>query len=394
MSDWQREMYEATGVLPTASPVPSQTPAPMQTPSPTSTADTSPESASNHVLITANLVNVRTAPSMTAAVVDGYLQVNQGEIYAYDAIEKDKQGYQYSWYHIYYQDTVAGYVRSDFARIMTNEEYALYLAALEPVQPAQTSAPMAYKRLALDSTGEEVLKVQSALYELGYLFETEITGVFDTLTQNAVIEYQYERGLTVNGIVDEDTWNSLFPVTDSIPTEGANNPGSSVSVTLNPVEKSDWYTGDIQSVFAPGVVAVVTDVYTGISYRVKRWAGGLHADVEPLTAADTAAICLIYGTSSAQEIADNQDQLEAWRRRPLWVTIGNRTYAASAYGVPHNDDAMTILDNNYPGQFCIHFINSKVHRTEIVDTANANNDYFGHQEAIEYAYTHSISGTK
>ena len=394
MNDWQKEVYEATGVLPTASPIPSTTPAPTGTPSPTATPDLSPQASSSYLMITTNLVNVRTAPSMVSAVVDGYLQVNQGDVFAYTAVERDKQGYQYTWYRIVYQDTVAGYVRSDFARVMSNEEYALYLSQFEPALPASTSQPLAYKRLALDSAGEEVIKVQTALYELGYLFESEVTGTFDTLTQNAVIEYQYEHGLTVTGIVDEETWNALFPVTDSIPTEGANNPGSSVSVTLNPVEKSDWYTGDIQSVFAPGVVASVTDVYTGISYRVKRWAGGLHADVEPLTAADTAAICQIYGTGSAQEIVDNQDQLEAWRRRPLWVTIGNRTYAASAYGVPHNDDAQTILDNNYPGQFCIHFINSKVHRTEVVDTANPNNDNFGHQEAIEYAYTHSISGTK
>ena len=52
------------------------------------------------------------------------------------------------------------------------------------------------------------------------------------------------------------------------------------------------------------------------------------------------------------------------------------------------------MDNDYPGQFCIHFINSRVHTSQVVDVANANNAYFGHQEAIEYAYEHSISGTK
>ena len=64
------------------------------------------------------------------------------------------------------------------------------------------------------------------------------------------------------------------------------------------------------------------------------------------------------------------------------------------YGIPHNYDGDKIPDNGYNGQFCVHFTNSRTHTTNIVDVDAGYNDNFGHQSAIQYAYTHSISGTK
>ena len=112
----------------------------------------------------------------------------------------------------------------------------------------------------------------------------------------------------------------------------------------------------------------------------------------------------MFGTSNAQEIADREDSLQTWRRRPLWVTVGGRTFAASLYGTPHNfsdsivKNANATLKNNFVGQFCVHFVNSKTHDSSTsaahVDYDNAKNGNFGHQSAIKYAYNHSISGTK
>jgi hypothetical protein len=66
----------------------------------------------------------------------------------------------------------------------------------------------------------------------------------------------------------------------------------------------------------------------------------------------------------------------------LWVTIGGRTFAASLYGVPHNYPAGdTIPDNDFSGQFCVHFVNSKIHSSGKVDAE--------HQAAIQYAYDHA-----
>ena len=98
--------------------------------------------------------------------------------------------------------------------------------------------------------------------------------------------YQEDHDLVVDGIATSLTQHSLFGTREKSETTN----GSSTTVTLHMPKLIDWYTGGIQSIFYKGSTAVVTDVNTGISFRVKRWSGGAHADVEPLTAADTAAM--------------------------------------------------------------------------------------------------------
>ena len=120
----------------------------------------------------------------------------------------------------------------------------------------------------------------------------------------------------------------------------------------------------IQKVFKVGVIATVTDVDTGISWRVKRSGGSNHADVQPLTAADTAKMKKAYGGSWS------------WNRRAIWVTIDGVTYAASMNGMPHGSGSITT--NNFDGHHCIHFLNSRTHSGDRWDTA--------HQSAVQKAY--------
>ena len=122
---------------------------------------------------------------------------------------------------------------------------------------------------------------------------------------------------------------------------------------------------------------------TGIVWWAHRWSGGSHVDAEPLTAADTARLCRCYGVSNSQQIADKN----LYQRRPLLVTIGSRTFACSLYGVPHNyPEGDTISDNDFKGQLCIHFTNSKTHSSKKVDS--------GHEQAIQYAWEHAPNGHK
>ena len=101
-----------------------------------------------------------------------------------------------------------------------------------------------------------------------------------------------------------------------------------------------------------------------------------------MTAADTARLCQIYGVNNAQEIWDKN----LWQRRPCLITIGNRTFPCSLFGMPHNPDGDTIPDNNMTGQICMHFTNSKGHESGKVDTY--------HQQAIEYAWQNCPAGHK
>ncbi len=361
------------------------------TPVPAATATAAPQVVdpsqfSDLAITTADRVRIRANASMSSKEL--YMVYDTGTVISYlGNYTQPTANNPYYWYNVKYQG-VTGWMCGDFVRVLTPAEKAAYQQTGNPSAPQQAT----YRTLAKNSTGEDVLRLQQRLSELGYLAADQVNGTYLTSTENAVIAFQRASGLTVDGIAGSKTQHALFGTTE--PGTSLDNTGSSVSVTLYPVEKSDWYTGDIQKVWSVGSVAIITDVYTGISFRAQRLYGDNHADCEPLTTSDTAAYCRIYGVSAPQEIEDREQELQSYRRRPLWVTIGGRTFAASMYGIPHNFSGDRIADNGYNGQFCVHFTNSKTHTTNIVDPDASYNNYFGHQSAINYAYSHSISGTK
>ena len=87
-------------------------------------------------------------------------------------------------------------------------------------------------------------------------------------------------------------------------------------------------------------------------------------------------MCRIYGVSNAQQIADKN----LWDRRPFWVTVAGHSFAASVYGIPHNYPAGdTIANNDFNGQFCVHFVGSTTH-------TSPNTPDSEHQKAIQEAY--------
>ena len=195
--------------------------------------------------------------------------------------------------------------------------------------------------------------------------------------ETAVKNFQRAKNLSVDGIAGEATQHALF---GTVPVGTANT--NDMRMTLYRAEKIDWYTGGIQELLPRGTNFKIYDVQTGIVWWAHRWAGGSHADIEPLTAADTARLCQIYGVTSAKQIASKN----LWQRRPCLITIGNRTFACSLYGVPHNYGADTIKSNNMDGQVCLHFTNSRTHGSKKVDSY--------HAAAIQYAWEHAPNGHK
>lgn len=255
---------------------------------------------------------------------------------------------------------------------------------------------LAESTLSWGSRGSEVTQLQQKLTDLGYN-TYGIDGIFGNNTYNAVTRFQTARGLQVDGIVGSATWAALkssgnvyvLKSGDSLNSVAAKygttpqeiirlngltswvlNPGKRLVIPVNTPsrggarygEMADWWTV-ASKVFAIGDVATVTDIDSGLSYRVVRKGGTNHADCQPLTAADTAKMKQAYGGSWS------------WTRHAILVNIDGRVFAASQNGMPHG--GQSIYDNNFDGHFCIHFLNSRTHGTNRVDPA--------HQAAVHKA---------
>jgi SH3-like domain-containing protein len=128
------------------------------------------------------------------------------------------------------------------------------------------------------------------------------------------------------------------------------------------VETVDWWS-EGKRMMRPGTRATLTDVKTGISFNIRVMSSGNHADVEPLTADDTAAMRRIRGGKWN------------WNPRASLLTVNGRTIAVSVNGMPHGGS--TIRGNNFNGHFCMHFLNSRNHYNNRVDS--------GHKRQIEIA---------
>lgn len=357
LSSFARMMSQAEYAAWLASqPTPSPTPAPTPTPA--------PEDMSLTAITKIESVIIRSAAASTAnrlAII-----YKKGAIVALRG--QTEVAENYTWYAVRVNG-INGWVRGDLLRVLTKVEEQLLSTVGDPDAPK----PASYRTLRLGDSGEDVTRLQQELNRLGLLVVTAINGNYDSLTAQAVRAYQKQQRLTEDGIAGSETQHKLY---NTVP-EGSYDPGggSTVNPSLFPVELVDWYTGDINAYWGRGEVAVLTDVATGISLRIKRWAGGYHVDGEPLTSADTQALTRIYGVKNAQEILEKN----LYQRRPVWITLKNRSFAASLYGVPHNyPEGDTIPGNDFNGQLCVHFYNSRVHTSGTVDA--------NHMRAIQRAY--------
>ena len=212
--------------------------------------------------------------------------------------------------------------------------------------------------LRYGDTGDAVKMLQQRLKDLGY-FSGTVGGNYLDQTRSAVMLFQSQNDLSIDGTAGPKTLSKLFsdkaekydpdkvvkdPVKENTGESTASPaPGKSIEM--------DWWTSNIQSIFARNTVAVVTDVSTGISWKEKRTGGTNHADVQPVTAADTAAMKKACGSWS-------------WERRAVWVSINGQKYAASMNCMPHGSGSITT--NDFNGHHCIHFTNSRTHGTNSV----------------------------
>ena len=274
------------------------------------------------------------------------------------------------------------------AQILVRSAVMLVLAMIVVTSTAGSSGIGILRR---GSTGSEVRLVQEMLHTLGYLLG-EPDGVFGPNTELSVRNFQVQSGLPVDGKAGPQTFerlneeftawisrsyvvrkgDSLWSISRKFGTtvralaeiNGLDPNGTlRVGVSLRippPLPPSrgavreaalvPWTTA--RDIFTVGSVATVMDVETGLAFRVLRRGGHYHADCEPMTVYDTQVIKRIYGGYS-------------WNRRAVIVQVNGYSMAASMNGMPHGEER--ILDNGFPGHFCIHFLGSRLHLNGEID---------------------------
>lgn len=147
-----------------------------------------------------------------------------------------------------------------------------------------------------------------------------------------------------------------------------------------------WFDS-VDSIFARGETAIVTDLATGLKVTVARTGGTNHADCETTTSEQTDILL---------NIAEGSWN---WTRRPVIVEVDGERIAASMTARPHagRDDKParervsnrsggygtgtnwdSIKGNSMDGHFDIHFYGSKTHVNNSKDRK--------HQAAIQVAY--------
>lgn len=265
----------------------------------------------------------------------------------------------------YYVDTVDGWFQTrsgywisrSYAAVMTDEEVKAYIKN----NGGSGNTGGSY---TLGSTGSTVSYIQTALTALEY-YDRQITGHYGRYTKDAVRAFQRDNNLTADGVCGAVTLAAI---------QKAYSGSSSATTTYNDTfyDLNNWFT-DKARMNALGLKrdahCKMTDLRTGKSLNIYIQSTGNHADVEPLTAADTTTLCEIYGVSSADKIG--------WEARPILITVDKYQFICSIYGEAHG--AEVIKDNNYSGQFCLHFTGSKTH--------NSGETLDRHKKAIAEAAT-------
>ena len=253
-------------------------------------------------------VNIRTGPSTDANIIR---TVGTGTVI--ELLEHDPAG----WSNIRYNGT-EGYIKSSYL-IWINQN-------TQPASAPETVAPKPDK--VFRTIGSVNLRTDPTT-------DSVVVKLLNTGTVVEMLEY------------NPDGWSKVR-------AEGSLGfIRSDLLIEVGSVELLDWTTA--KNVVPKGELLKIIDVRTGMTFNLKCFSKGGHADVEPPTKEDTDTI---YNTRNG---------VWSWDARPVWVIIGDRTLAASMNGQPHAGS--TISGNGMNGHLCLHFngtvTNSKSYQKDL-----------------------------
>lgn len=221
-------------------------------------------------------------------------------------------------------------------------------SAAPTIQPTATPVPTPKPgdttvTLKKNATGLNVLRMQGALALLDY--SPNVYGTYDNTTVAAVKEFQTRNGLTADGIAGPNTLAKLYSGTA---VRGTATGGSAVGVgtmaepPVSQLRLLHWFN-EIKPNLKSGASFLVYDPATGLCWKLHLMSAGRHADVEPLTAQDTAIQYRAFG---------NRNE---WGPKPVYVLLPDGRWTVGGLSnVPHG--SQTIKGNDFNGQNCLHFL--------------------------------------
>ena len=279
---------------------------------------------------------------------------------------------------VYYFQKNNGLVRDSIAGEDTLKK--LFSTAAIPMKPSTTTAPQATTPIASIPTGtlrqgdksDAVKVMQQKLISLGYLSGTA-DGVFGVQTYRAVREFQKDNALSADGVAGSKTIAALNSANGGNSGTSATTPptsddvglGNSILAMARSVKYEYWYS-TVRNECRKYPYCTLFDPETGISWQVHMFSYGKHAEIEPLTAADTEKMYQVCG-------------YQKWTPKPVWVIFADGTIRiATTHSVPH--EVQHITDNNFAGHACLHFPRTMAQVTSIGPYATK------HQNAVDKAW--------
>jgi len=329
-------------------------------------------------LVTNDAVNFRSSPSLDASVITSF-----GPGVSVEVLEHDPVG----WSKVRVNGTT-GYIKSDYLTIPSGVEYVTFItidgvnfrsgpsldasvlwgvgidtpvAVFEhnPVgwSKVRIDGVMGYIKsefLALPIQGSQQANSTSAQSRSHVTLKT-VDGVNfrSGPSLDASIIRTIDTGTSVDVLERDPSGWSMVSFEGTI----GYIKSDLLSVNGRVVELMNW--SEVRKILKNGVPIYTIDVRTGRTFTIQCFSIGDHADVEPLTQADTDTMFDIRGG------------VWSWAARPIWVNIGDHLIAASIHGMPH--DVSTIRDNGMNGHLCLHFLGSTTSSTSASYKADLQN---------------------
>ncbi len=299
--------------------------------------------------------------AMQARLVElGYLSGTPDGIFGTDTAEA-----------VYYFQKANGLVRDSIAGEDTLKK--LYSASAVANKPAATTPAATTPPATIYSTllqkgdkNDSVKALQEKLIALGYLGGTA-DGIFGNQTYQAVKQFQLANALKADGVAGSQTIAALngSNAPNIVPGGTTSTPGNTLAVMAKNVKYEYWYS-TVRNAARKYPYCTLFDPESGISWQVHMFSFGKHAEIEPLTAADTEKMYKACG-------------YQKWTPKPVWVIFADGTIRiATTHSVPH--EVQHITDNNFAGHSCLHFPRTMAQVTSIGPYATK------HQNAVDKAW--------